>query len=346
MDDRTLNLYLSRILSGFYFIEYQNEKYRIKYPNINIKYEADILAEEEYDKVKFNGWPTKDSIVNELILMGIWPANGDLELSKMEKQIEDYKVDLYKNYLNPTKTKQIRKKLNSIRKSYNLSFSKRHSYDHITIEGYCDNIRNEYLLVHSVYDSKDRLYFQDNNEYTKFNHISFEISRHSIDIADFKKIARSDQWRNYWSANNRNILDKPVIEWTDEQKTLVVITKMYDNARESVESPPDNIYEDDDMFDGWMISQRRENEKSREKNRIEKGLSGKLGKANEVFLMANSKEEVQNIYGMNDQQGMGIIKERQQIISKSKEVKEQHLPDVQRDLILQSNEKRKQMRKT
>lgn len=343
MDSRSISLYLSRILSGYYFVEYQAQRYKIKYPDINIKYEADILAEEEYDKVKYNGWHTKDSIVHQLVSMGIWPANGDLELSKMEKQIEDYKVDLYKNALNLNKTKQTRKKLDSVRKSYDRSYAKRHAYDHITVEGYCDNIRNEYLLVNSIYDRNDKLFFKNNNEYTTFNHMSFEISRHNIDISDFKKIARSDQWRNYWSANSRNIFSKPVIEWTDEQKTLVVITKMYDSARESPESPAEHIYEDDDMFDGWMISQRRENEKTREQNRVEKGLSGKLGKANEIFLMANSKEEAKNIYSMNDDQSRGVIRERESFIKNNskKEIRASELPDAQRDIMMQNNEKRK-----
>jgi len=38
MEERLISLYLSRILSGYYFIFYNNKKYKVKYPNIHVKY--------------------------------------------------------------------------------------------------------------------------------------------------------------------------------------------------------------------------------------------------------------------------------------------------------------------
>ena len=343
MDSRLINLYLSRILSGYYLFVFNEKKYKLQYPSIHIKYEAEILAEEEFDKLKFVGWHTRESIVYEMVRIGIWHHNGENELKKLDKQIEDYKVGLYQNHINPKKVKEIRKSLQNTRKSYEKLYNKRHCFDHITIEGYCENIKNEFLLTNSIYDSSGNLFFQNNDEYSIFNAMSFEIAKNNIDIPTFKQIARSDLWRNYWSSNQGNLFGQPVINWTDEQKTLVVLTKMYDGARESMDSPPEHIYEDDDMFDGWMIHQRRENEKTKQNNRLEKQLPGKLNKAGEVFLMASSKEEAENIYNMNDNQSRGVIKERQNFINKNKdkEINVTELPDVKRDIIIQSNEKMK-----
>jgi len=103
--------------------------------------------------------------------------------------------------------------------------------------------------------------------------------------------------------------------------------------------PEDNIIDDDDAFDGWMILQRRENEKNRNKQRAEKMLGNKLGKAGEVFLMAGSKEEAQSIYGLNDPVSQNIIKERNQAVFNSdKAINETSLPDVQRNLQMQRNQ--------
>jgi hypothetical protein len=56
--------------------------------------------------------------------------------------------------------------------------------------------------------------------------------------------------------------------------------------------------------------------------------------------MANSKEEAQNIYNLNDPQSLGILKERNQTILKSdKELSEAQLPDVQRNLVVESNKR-------
>jgi hypothetical protein len=93
------------------------------------------------------------------------------------------------------------------------------------------------------------------------------------------------------------------------------------------------------MFDGWMIHQRRENEKIRSKNRTEKLLEDKnLNKANEVYIMASSKEEAQSIYNLNDNTGINIIKERSKTLVPGKEIKEADLPDIQRDLQMLQNQ--------
>lgn len=346
MDDRSLNLYLSRILSGISIFFYRNKKYKLKYPDINIKYEAELLADEEYENIKFNDWPTKESIVYNLIDIGLWTHNGDNQLKILEKQIDDTKVGLFDNFLNPIKLKSLRKNLDNYKRSYAKLYNTRHSFDHITIEGYCDQIKNEYMLANSIFDENNQSLSRELTSNTiLLNELSSIIMNNIIDISTFKTIARHSIWRNYWSANKDRIFDTPVVNWTDEQKTLVVLTKMYDNAHESMECPPDEVFEDDDMFDGWMIKQKREQDKSRNKNRLEKSLPGKLNKAGDVFLMARSKEEAQAIYDMNDSEASHIIRERKATLNQKQTVKEQNLPDIQRNLILQSNENRKQMRK-
>lgn len=342
MDQRIIGIYLSRILSGFYIFIHNNIKYKLVYPNITIKYEAELYAQEEYEKNKFNDWIIDDSIVDSLVSMGVWNYNGDDNLKNIEKQIEDLKVDLYKNFLNPPKAKTLRKTLANVKNTYNRLYSLRHSLDQYTVEGYSQFLKNNYIIVHSLfYANNSRVFLSmDDCDSQLLNNIATAIAENTIDISVFKSIARSDVWRNYWSANQNNLFDKATVNWTDEQKTLVVLTKMYDSAHEHPECPPDNVFEDDDMFDGWMIHQRRENEKARNKNRTEKMLEGKnLGKAGEIFVAVNSQEEAQQIYDLNDMGSRQIIKERQLTINNnSGQISDSELPDVQRNLTIQSNQ--------
>jgi hypothetical protein len=342
MDPRTVGIYLSRILSGFYLFIYSGKKYKLIYPDITIKYEAELYAQQECEYNRFNDWITDDSIIDTLVTMGLWTYNGDDNLKNLEKQIEDTKVDLYKNFLNPAKIKSLRKTLSNINAAYNRQFSIRHSLDQCTAYGYSQLIKNQYLLIHSLYDENNSLVFKSQNDvdYDLLTRLSDFIGGDSIDIKTYRIIARSDQWRNYWSANKDYLFDKATINWTDEQKTLVVLTKMYDSAYEHPECPPDNVIEDDDLFDGWMIHQRRESEKNKNKNRTEKMLEGKkLDKAGEVFIMANSQEEAQNIYNLNDNTSRHIIRERNTVIQSNPDmIDNTKLPDVQRTLVQQSNE--------
>ena len=342
MDNRNINIYLSRILSGFYLFLYNNTRYKLVYPDIHIKYEAELYAQEEYENNKFNDWITEDNIVDSLVSMGIWTYNGDDNLKSLEKQIEDHKVDLYKNFLNPTKLKTLRRTLNNIKNTYNSLYNTRHFLDQFTVNGYSQYLKNQYILIHSLYTTNNKKVFEsmEDTDYKLLTSLSNIISENTIDISVFREIARNDIWKNYWSANSDNLFDKSVINWTDEQKTLVVLTKMYDSAYQHPECPPDQVFEDDDMFDGWMIIQKRENEKNRNKSRTEKILEGKkLDKAGEVYIVASSKEEAKNIYDLNDNNSRHIIREREAFIRNStNEVEVSALPDVQRELTIQNNQ--------
>lgn len=341
MDKKEIGLYLSRILSGFYIFVYNRKRYKLLYPDMELKYRAELHAAECYERHKFSDWIYEEDIVNYLVDSGIWHYGGDEQLEKIEKEIENNKVELYQSLLNPPKQKQIRRNLSSLKKSYNKLYSIRHSLDSLTPQGYADLIKNQYILLYSIYDLKNKRLFKSskNINYQELNEISNILAEYTIDISVFREIARHDSWKNYWSANKSYIFDKPAINWTDEQRTLVVLTKMYDSAYEHPECPDDIVFQDDDMFDGWMIYQRREAEKARSKNRTEKLLEDKnLHKANEVYIMASSKEEAKSIYNLNDNTGMNIIKERSQTLIPGKEIKESDLPDVQRNLQVMQNQ--------
>ena len=341
MDNRLLSLYLSRILSGQYIFVYKDTTYKLIYPDIQVKYNAELCAQEAYNSTKYSEWISEEEALIFLIETGLWPVNGDDQIKKIETQIEDYKIDLFKNFLNPKKIKSLRSTLNSLKNTLNKYYNIRHCFDNITVEGYCTTLKNQYILLYSIYNINNDLVFSDHNsvDYNLLNSLSVAINNSIIEIATFKLIARSEIWRSYWSANKDNLFEKSTINWTDEQKTLVVLTKMYDNAYEHPECPPDKVIEDDDMFDGWMILQKRKSEQEKSKSRTEELLKGKnLNNAKEVFLMANSKEEAENIYGLNDTHSRNIIRERNQVILNSNgNIPEAKLPDVQRDLVIQNN---------
>ena len=342
MDSYLLNMYVSRILSGYYIFLYNQNRYKLLYPHMDIKYEAELYANKEFEENKYNEWINDNDILDYLVNIGLWSYGGDDNLKKIENQIEDLKVELYKNFLNPSKIKSLKRTLLNTKNSYNKQYSIRHSLDQYTLEGYVQSIKNNYILVHSLYDDKNNRIFScyEDADYRLLNELSLSISENIIDVSVFRKIARSDIWKNYWNSNKNNLFDRSAVNWTDEQRTLVILTKMYDSVMEHPECPPDNIFEDDDMFDGWMILQRRDNEKLRNKNRTEKILEDKkIGKAGEVFIMANSKEEAQNIYNLNDAQSRGVIRERENVLKKtSTPLSENQLPDVQRNLVVQSNQ--------
>lgn len=349
MENKQASLYLSRVLSGQYIFLYNNTIYKLVYPSIDIKYRAELYALDHYDQNKYNNWIKDDEILHLLVDAGLWTYDGDSKLEEIEKQIENYKVELYNNFLNPKKIKQLKKTIANLNKQYSRLSYLRHSFDHLTSSGFCSLLKNQYVFIHSLFDNNNKPVFDTDTyiDYNYLNNLLNVVNENTIDISSFKALARHELWKNYWSTNKNNILDRAVVHWTDEQKTLVIFSKMYDSVYEHPECPPDSVIEDDDMLEGWLIIQRRNSEKQKSKNRAEKLLENKkLGNAKEVFLMASSKEEAENIYNLNDAQSRHIIKERNQIILNSnKDIPEQNLPDVQRELLVQNNKKFFQGRK-
>lgn len=342
MEDRTIHLYLSRILSGQYIFIHKNVQYCLVYPNIDLKYRAEIYANQEYEDSKYNDWISQEDLKYVLIDFGLWKLQWDIDLEKTEKKIEDTKIELYKNHLNPAKIKTIRKSLSSLVKSQTRLLNAKHAFDHITLEGYCNTIKNDYLLIHSIYDANNNLVFdKDNTDLKLLSELSTVILNNNIEPSDFKEIARSAVWRNYWGANQSDLFGRPTIDWTDEQKTLVVISKMYDQIYEHTECPPDKVIEDDDMLEGWMLLQKREHEKNKNRQNVDKLIPDNLRNAQEIFITANSREEAKAIQDMNDIAAQQIINERRQVIGRENSVAEQNLPDIRRDLVTQLNSQRK-----
>lgn len=343
MDDRLLLLNLSRILSGYFIFLYEGERWKLEYPSMDVKYEADLLAQIEYDKLKFSGWHTLDSIVHLMVEQGMWKYELDQKLEQTERVIENLKVDLYKNFMNPAAAKKIRKDLKREDNAYNRLYAQRHAYDYLTIEGFCSDIKNDFILSRGLTKGEDTVpYFLQHDDHRLLCSLSSFLAKNSITMTDYRQIGRSNQWLHYAGNNRDHLFQKPIVDWTDEQRTLMSITRMYESAREHPDCPSDNIFEDDDAFDGWAISERRKVEKERSKNKADM-LPGKLDNASEVFVMANSRQEASQIYNMNDHQASSIIKERNSVIKNAKtQLDEQQLPDIQRDLIIESNQKRSQ----
>ena len=165
------------------------------------------------------------------------------------------------------------------------------------------------------------------------------MDQESIPVEEMREIARTEPWRSSWSMGKEKVFGISVKDFNDDQKTIVSLSKMYDNAYESMECPPDDVFADDDMFDGWMIYQRRQREKERKQQDLDRVAGKNAGNAGEVFIVAESEQDVDRIQSLND---AGTRRQLQQkfnyIKSQDGTVKEKDLPDVKMDLRRQAAE--------
>jgi len=195
------------------------------------------------------------------------------------------------------------------------------------------------LLLRILYKNNSLIFNNQNNtnNYVLFNNVVNELNKHSIGLSDFKKLARSHIWRSYWNVSKNSIFSQQGNNITDDQRTIIGISQMYDRVYEHPECPADEIIEDDDALDGWMIVQKRKIEKDKKQQQVD-NLNPKLKNAQEVFLFANNNDEAQEIVGLNNIEGLNRMKSKIAHVNKFGLTEESQLPDVQVDLRSQLNQ--------
>jgi hypothetical protein len=340
MNDQDVELYLNRIFTGILYFYFKNEQYELRSAPNHIKYQGSLIYNNIINEEKYNEWIREENLIPVMINLGLWQKDTDKLITKLEKKIEDSKVELYKNSTQKDNLKKIRKNLTETRESMNNILSKKNEFMNHTLEGYAMAIKNEYIICNTIFKNNKKVFDSTNrntSSYTDFNDIVNEINHNTINMDQLKFLARSSMWRSYWNANKNNVFSTQVIDWTDDQRNLVNITKMYDNIYENEHCPPDSIINDDDMLDGWMILQRRKREKEKTQQSIDE-LNPNLKNANEVFLFANNNESYEEITSLNSAEASARLKEKMNYIKTAGTVDDSKLPDVQRELLQQRND--------
>jgi hypothetical protein len=330
---------LYRIILGYYYIWMNSRKFKIIYPNLEIKYESEILYDSIIEENKYDkSWLTDKEIEIQSSLLGVWNKEKEKQLKELETVLEDTKVELYLTFSNEKKRDQTKKRIKSIIKNIAELLNEKNILNHLSIKEYAFTIKNEFLIMNSIYDQRGNLVFKNPKKNT-YEHkllqlFMREILDNSIDPTQIRELAKSDVWRSYVATIN---LEKKITEINDDYKHLVNIHKMYESAKQHPESPNDEVIKDDDALDGWFIFQGRKAEKEKKKNAILDRVGGNIKNAGEVFLVTDDTAESKDIYGLNDAETNRNIQEIKRLHKEKGNVDWQDLPFVKQQLQEQIN---------
>lgn len=342
MNHENISILVSRICVKKLLFRHNYEDYALYSPDSEIRYLSDLYYEETKENNKYEEWILQENLDNVLRFLGVWDNNREDQLKTTEKQIEQLKVDLFLERLKAASVKSIKQKIKQKKDFYEELMNIKTSIDYLTLENFCNSRKNEFIIINTLrYRQNNKLVFDsiDDIDYKTFQDITNVIASNFISIETYKKIAKSDIWRNIWNSNKSNIFNGPACDFSEEQKTLIGLSNMYDRVYEHPESPDQSVIDDDDMLDGWMIYQKRKTEENnKEKNAT--SLTNKHKNANEIFVVAG-KEDAKEIKQLNSADSLRKIQQRTNVISKNKEVNEFDLPDVQQSIKLRENTKMK-----
>jgi len=322
MDFNRRNSLLFRIMQGEFPCIINDIEYTVKQPSLEIQYAAQGIYEEALYTNRFQHWLNANLCKTWLLRAGIITPNLEKEIKQEEKFIEDLKVGLFKSVFSERDNKRIRQQLKIVKERLFDMYERQSLLDSVTIDGFANTLKYTHIVINTVYRD-GKLFLSGDSSFALIDKLMQEITKKQISISDYRELARSEPWRSRWAITK----PLPFINITDEQKHLVLFSRMYDNAYENPKCPEDEVMDDDDMFDGWIINERRENERDRLENRVESKLDGRHSNAQEVFVMAHSKKDVEDINSYNDLQGKMVKKQRDGFIQQRGNVSGSDLPD-------------------
>lgn len=323
----------NRICSGVNRIKIRNEIFIYKSPDRNLK----CIADEKYQDIlragHIEGIFTKDELLEKLYADNLWTIDEEEELEKIPKKIEDLKVELFNAVTKSNTRIRIRENLKKIKDRFSELLSKKHQLDYLTCEGMATISKIKFIISRCIFNENlEKILITDDK---LLDSIIGYLNSNKLDESDYRDLARNEPWRSTWSLGKANSFGVPIIDLSDEQKTLCTWSKVYDSVYESQECPSDSVIEEDDMLDGWFIVQRRKRQNEQEKNELD-GLVGndKIKNCKEIFIMAQTPDDARKINNLNDPYAKMIKKQREGILAKGQEVSEANLPDVKQDLMM------------
>tara|TARA_R110000824_G_scaffold168645_4_gene345625 strand:+ start:3707 stop:4744 length:1038 start_codon:yes stop_codon:yes gene_type:complete len=298
---------LSSVLFGSSVIEIGDGRHIYVHPlTIEKNFFAQRVYKRVYDEALLSGVFTRKERLELIAEEGIWLQEDEDLLEKNKKIIEGKKIDLYENFLRPIQREQIRGQIRDIEREQLVLFTKKHTSDHLDCEGIAQYARWEWIIENTTTHKDGTPY--DFEELNISSVLSSHNKQQETDVAQIRQVAREDPWTNIWgvSKDTEQIFNRRPSELSEAQKNLIGWAKLYDAVNEAHEGPSNEVIKDDDALDGWLAKSRKEADKERGKKR----LSEKHAGADEVFMMAQSKEEIEEISSLNDPHSNNIKNQR------------------------------------
>lgn len=319
------DFFISRLRAGYIPITVDRKRILIYQPTLEISLEANERMLKAYEQAKDEELFNDDDIIDLLIINDLWSNAKEHEYNEvLPKHIEYWKMELYKTILKSKSRENIRKYLSTAKEEYSNMASIRHMYDYLTCNGYATYVKNMFIISKCAKINGKRVNWHN----IDLNKVMNTYYSNILDSSSLRLLSRTSPWVSIWSVLKLGgrIFKNDIL--TNEQQGIVSWSIMYDKIHECPDCPPDDVIEDDDMLDGWLLIQRKQREDERKKQEVQGVVSGKIGNADEIFIPAESKEDARKIDLLNDARGNKIKRQRLQQIKEQGIVKEQNLHDM------------------
>jgi len=338
MKQHEREFFINTIRSGNIYIRHKDVSLVIKPVNYLQSIEAYHVYTKSYDEALQDGLMTEDDIEEMMMEKGLWTPDDEAAVKRIQDDLERLRVEIFKNHHIPSKRETIRRYIRAAEKGLLDKTNEKQLYFSNTCEGIAATDRLCWVLSNTTY-LDDKIYSFD---HLSLDYILIKWRENQLDDSTIRELARNEPWRSLWIMKDKidiqlffNDRDASL---TDNQKHLVIWSKMYDNVQESIDAPIQSVMEDDDALDGWFIVQNRKREAERKEREFEEKSNSKIKNSSEVFVVAADDEDAGSIENMNSHQSKMIKKERASVINQTGNATQNQFLDEKMKLQRQSNE--------
>jgi hypothetical protein len=340
MDQARRDLLVARVISGRTLLRLRGQRYQLCLPSRRDRYYAqEVYAEGLAEGLEVGLWD-EGGVLDFLHDRGFWSERDGQALTLLPKDIEKLKVGIYECRFKSEEREKTRQALALARRELEALLARRHGHDDKTCHGHAALMRARYLVGCGLKTWGGKRVFRHEGFWADRGGLLEEAveaaARARADDAELREVSRTDPWRGVWAARRAEagVFGKPACDLTEEQRSVVGWSLLYDGARERPECPPDDVLTDDDAFDGWLIKRRQERGGAEASDLIK---NEKVRNSQEVFVFADTPEDARRVDALNDSGARAQKKVRLAALRKHGRIAEQDMPDTKARLAMTAN---------
>lgn len=314
--DKDINELLDAIIWGHRIIEVQNSEdeeatFVLRPLTLEERNMGNYIYEQAIKKGKQVGILTREELTKQAIQHGLWQLDNSKDLEILHEELSNAKDALQqekitnmldksgkpKRKLPTSKFKRFTRRVAGIEDTIQQLETDRIQYIELpSVEYQAECNRGNYFLycvtlgfpeMRQVWSSLEHL--ENETDTMLVSALLRKYYNESIaDEATIRSIARSGFWRCKWMGSKKNrgvktLFNKEMYDLTLDQFRLVYWSQVYDSAYESLESPSDEVINDDKLFDRWLKEQEQKQKQQRKQSVFDKKVGSLLTKdGNEV----------------------------------------------------------------
>lgn len=326
-------LFVYRIINGYLFYN----DLEIRNPTKRCVYDAQNLYVNTYNKALELEILTEREMLDIMMLSGEWDEYSEQQCTKiLPKHIEYFQKELFYNFDNKKELAKLFKYLNKAKVELSALHNKRGAYSHLTVEGIAAFSRIQYIIENSTFINDKPI---DTTVYDIKDIIAYYYNE-MIDASVVRYLSRTNPWTDFYTGakkNNSSVFNCASVELSEEQRMLLFWSSIYENIYSNDDRPRDEMFDYDDVIDGWLIIKREQANRETAVDMAEQ-IAGSNKNAQEIFLVAKQSDDdgnrftAEEIYKLNNGVGRDIIKNRLATINKLGSAEDINFGDIQQQI--------------